>query len=222
MKTIIESYRAGLFQKSAWLPNIISGIIVGVVALPLAMAFAIASGAKPEQGLYTAIIAGFLVSALGGSRLQIAGPTGAFVVILSGITTKYGISGLQIATLMAGIMLFFFGIARLGGIIKFIPSPVIIGFTAGIGLVIWISQWSYFFGLPETKGGHFHERLWHLLQVLSQLNLPTTLLGLAYLVVLLFINKVPGFKKNSGTLSSFSLSYFVPSFLSFTFYCYYW
>ncbi|RUR11933.1 SulP family inorganic anion transporter [Legionella sp. km772] len=200
MNAFIESYRAGLFQKAAWLPNIISGIIVGVVALPLAMAFAIASGAKPEQGLYTAIIAGFLVSLFGGSRLQIAGPTGAFVVILSGITAKYGISGLQIATLMAGLILLLFGLARLGGIIKFIPIPVIVGFTAGIGLVIWIGQWSYFFGLPETSGGHFHERLWHLVQALPHLNLPTTLLGLASLLVVLFINKVPGFKKIPGPL----------------------
>ena len=98
MKTIIESYQAGLFQKKFWLPNIVSGVIVGVVALPLAMAFAIASGAQPEQGLYTAIVAGLLVSLFGGSRLQIAGPTGAFIVVLSGITSKYGIDGLQIAT----------------------------------------------------------------------------------------------------------------------------
>lgn len=200
MKTFIESYRAGLFQKSAWLPNIISGVIVGVVALPLAMAFAIASGVKPEQGLYTAIIAGFLVSLLGGSRLQIAGPTGAFVVILSGITAKYGVSGLQIATLMAGVILFLFGFARLGGIIKFIPAPVIIGFTAGIGLLIWIGQWSYFFGLPETNGAHFHLRFWHLLQVFPHLNIPTTLLGLASLLVVLYSTKVPGFKKVPGPL----------------------
>ncbi len=212
MKTIIESYRAGLFQKSAWLPNIISGVIVGVVALPLAMAFAIASGAKPEQGLYTAIIAGFLVSVLGGSRLQIAGPTGAFVVILSGITAKYGISGLQIASLMAGIILFFFGVARLGGIIKFIPTPVIIGFTSGIGLVIWVGQWSYFFGLPETTGAHFHDRLWHLLHAFPQLNLPTTLLGLGSLIIVLFVNKVPGFKRIPGPLVALVLATFFQTF----------
>ena len=142
MNTLIESYQAGLFQKKWWLPNIISGIIVGVVALPLAMAFAIASGAKPEQGLYTAIVAGILVSIFGGSRVQIAGPTGAFIVVLVGITNQYGIDGLQIATLMAGVMLFFFGLARLGAVIKFIPDPVIIGFTAGIAVVIWVGQWT--------------------------------------------------------------------------------
>src|SRR3990167_6438211 len=163
MNIILESYRAVLFQRKHWLPNIVSGVIVGVVALPLAMAFAIASGAKPEQGLYTAIIAGFLVSIFGGSRLQIAGPTGAFVVILANITHKYGIDGLQIATLLAGIMLFFFGLARLGAVIKFIPDPVIVGFTAGIAVVIWVGQWAFFFGLPPVHGAHFHEKLWGLL-----------------------------------------------------------
>src|SRR5215471_10400918 len=100
MIALREAWQAGLFHRRYWLPNIVSGAIVGVVALPLAMAFAIASGAKPEQGLYTAIVAGLLVSCCGGSRLQIAGPTGAFIVILSGITARHGIDGLQIATLM--------------------------------------------------------------------------------------------------------------------------
>ncbi|HYQ72990.1 MAG TPA: SulP family inorganic anion transporter, partial [Gammaproteobacteria bacterium] len=133
MSALVNAYRAGLLARKHWLPNIVSGATVGVVALPLAMAFAIASGAKPEQGLYTAIVAGFLVSIFGGSRLQIAGPTGAFIVILSGITAKYGITGLQIATLMAGVILLLLGLARMGAIIKFIPDPVIVGFTAGIG-----------------------------------------------------------------------------------------
>ena len=132
MIAILEAHRAGLLGRAHWARNIVSGIVVGVVALPLAMAFAIASGAKPEQGLYTAIVAGLLVSTFGGSRLQIAGPTGAFIVILSGITAEYGIDGLQIATFLAGLMLLLLGIARLGGIIKFIPDPVILGFTAGI------------------------------------------------------------------------------------------
>ena len=182
MNTVIECYQAGLFQKIWWLPNLISGVIVGVVALPLAMAFAIASGAKPEQGLYTAIIAGLLVSVFGGSRLQIAGPTGAFIVVLSAITSKYGIDGLQIATMMAGVILFLFGLARLGAVIKFIPDPVIIGFTAGIAVVIWVGQWQYFFGLPPVTGAHFHEKLWHLLQVLPQFNLMTTAIALLSLI----------------------------------------
>ncbi|KTD30774.1 sulfate transporter [Legionella moravica] len=200
MKTIIESYQAGLFQKKYWLQNIVSGLIVGVVALPLAMAFAIASGAKPEQGLYTAIIAGLVVSIMGGSRLQIAGPTGAFIVVLAGITAKYGISGLQIATLMAGFMLLFFGLARLGGIIKFIPSPVIIGFTSGIAVVIWVGQWQYFLGLPPTTGAHFHEKLWYLIQSFPQLNIPTALLGLCSLFMVIFSNRIPGLKRVPGPL----------------------
>ena len=191
MNTIIESWRAGLFQKKFWLPNIISGVIVGVVALPLAMAFAIASGAKPEQGLYTAIVAGFLVSVFGGSRLQIAGPTGAFIVVLSGITSQYGIDGLQVASLLAGFMLLFMGVARLGAVIKFIPYPVIIGFTAGIAVVIWVGQWQYFFGLPAPHGAHFHEKLLSLLHALPQLNVTTTALASGSLVVLLYVYKIP-------------------------------
>ncbi len=141
MIALIEAHRAGLFQRKHWLPNIISGAIVGIVALPLAMAFAIASGAKPEQGIYTAIVAGLIVTCLGGSRLQIAGPTGAFVVILSGITSQYGMAGLQLATMMAGVMLLLLGLTRMGTIIKYIPDPVIVGFTAGIGVIIWVGQW---------------------------------------------------------------------------------
>ena len=132
MIAILEAKRAGLLTKAHWLNNILAGVIVGVVALPLAMAFAIASGAKPEQGLYTAIVAGGLTSLFGGSRLQIAGPTGAFIVILAGITAKYGIEGLQVATLMAGVMLMLMGLTKLGGVIKFIPDPVIVGFTLSL------------------------------------------------------------------------------------------
>jgi len=200
MNIIVESYRAGLFKKEHWLPNIISGLIVGVVALPLAMAFAIASGAKPEQGLYTAIVASILVSIFGGSRLQIAGPTGAFVVILAGITSKYGIDGLQIATLLAGIILCLFGIARLGAVIKFIPDPVIVGFTAGIAVVIWVGQWGYFLGLPAVSGIHFHEKLWQLWHVLPQYHLTTTVIALVSLFIVLFINKVPGLMRIPGPL----------------------
>ena len=203
MKTIIESYQAGLFQKKWWLPNIISGVIVGVVALPLAMAFAIASGAKPEQGLYTAIVAGLLVSMFGGSRLQIAGPTGAFIVVLSGITSKYGIDGLQVASLIAGVMLLFFGMARLGAVIKFIPDPVILGFTAGIGVVIWVGQWQYFFGLPPVAGAHFHEKLWHLLCEFPHLNLTTTALAMGSLLVLIFANKLTLLKRILQTIFHF-------------------
>ena len=126
MIALLEARRAGLLKRSHWAPNLVAGLIVGVVALPLAMAFAIASGARPEQGIYTAIIGGGLISVLGGSRLQIAGPTGAFIAILAGITAKYGIAGLQVATLMAGIILVLMGVARMGGVIKFIPAPVVV------------------------------------------------------------------------------------------------
>ena len=120
--------------------DVIAGVIVGIVALPLAIAFAIASGLPPERGLYTAIVAGFLISLLGGSRVQIGGPTGAFVVIVSGIVQQYGVDGLVLATLLAGFMLVAFGLLRLGAAIKFIPYPVTIGFTSGIALIIFSSQ----------------------------------------------------------------------------------
>ena len=119
----------------------------GIVALPLAIAFAIASGVPPERGLYTAIVAGFLISLLGGSRVQIGGPTGAFVVIVYGIVQQYGTTGSSIATLMAGVMLIALGLAGLGGVIKFIPHPVTTGFTAGIALIIFTSQIKDLLGL---------------------------------------------------------------------------
>jgi len=120
--------------------DLTAGVIVGIVALPLAIAFAIASGLTPERGLYTAIVAGFLISALGGSRVQIGGPTGAFVVIVAGVVQRYGVDGLLVATLMAGVILVVFGLVRMGGAIKFIPYPVTIGFTSGIALIIFSSQ----------------------------------------------------------------------------------
>lgn len=185
MIALQEAARAGLFARGHWANNIVAGIVVGVVALPLAMAFAIASGAKPEQGLYTAIVAGFLTSALGGSRLQISGPTGAFIVILSGITAKYGIVGLQIATLMAGVMLLAMGLARLGSVIKYIPDPVIVGFTTGIGVIIWVGQWKDFFGLKVVGGAeHFHTKLFHLVEALPSLHGATTGLAIFSLCLL--------------------------------------
>src|SRR5579862_2291805 len=154
MIALLEARRAGLLARSQWLPNLIAGLIVGVVALPLAMAFAIASGARPEQGLYTAIIGGACVSILGGSRVQIAGPTGAFVAILAGVTARYGMPGLETATFMAGAILVLMGAAKLGGVIRFIPAPVIVGFTSGIGVIIFVGQWGDFLGLPPVSGEH--------------------------------------------------------------------
>ena len=128
-----------------------AGIIVGIIALPLAIAFAIASGVTPDKGLITAVIGGFLVSLLGGSRVQVAGPTGAFVVIVYSIVQQYGIDGLIIATLMGGVILIIFGLVGFGGVIKFIPRPVTIGFTSGIAVIIFTSQIKDFFGLPIEK-----------------------------------------------------------------------
>jgi SulP family sulfate permease len=127
--------------------DVMAGLIVGIVALPLAIAFAIASGVSPEKGLYTAVIAGFIISAMGGSRVQIGGPTGAFIVIVYGIVQVHGVNGLIIATFMAGVMLIIMGLARLGSVIKFIPHPLIIGFTSGIAVLIFSSQVKDFFGL---------------------------------------------------------------------------
>ena len=140
MIAIQEAWKAGLLKSEHWLNNIIAGLIVGIVALPLAMAFAIASGTRPEQGLYTAIVAGLIVSICGGTRLQIAGPTGAFIAVLFGITSKYGIEGMQFASLMAGLILLLLGLTKMGAIIRFIPSPVIMGFTSGIAVIIWVGQ----------------------------------------------------------------------------------
>ncbi len=192
MIALLEAQRSGLLARAHWWPNIVAGLVVGVVALPLAMAFAIASGARPEQGIYTAIIGGGLVSVLGGSRLQIAGPTGAFIAILAGITARYGIAGLQVATLMAGLILLLMSVARMGSVIRFIPSPVIVGFTAGIAVIIFIGQWTDFLGLPRATGEHFHDKLWHLLQALPDAHRSTLTLGVVSLLLVVFASRVPG------------------------------
>lgn len=215
MIALIEAHRAGLLARRHWLPNLISGIIVGIVALPLAMAFAIASGAKPEQGLYTAIIAGLFVSLAGGSRVQIAGPTGAFVVILAGITAEHGYGGLQVATLMAGAILVLLGAARLGAIIRFIPDPVILGFTAGIGVVIWFGQWPDFFGLSVTTGDHFHNKLWALLQALPELHLATTALALLSLALVVFTPRMPVLRRVPGPLTALVVATSLEAVLEF-------
>src|SRR6267142_1367007 len=131
--------------------DLIAGITVGIVALPLAMAFAIASGVKPEAGIFTAVIAGFLISVFGGSRVAIGGPTGAFVVIVYGIYQQYGANNLLICTMMAGVILLIMGFARLGTMIKFIPYPVTVGFTSGIAVLIFSTQIKDFFGLQLEK-----------------------------------------------------------------------
>ena len=215
MTAIGEAWKAGLLGRGHWIRNLVSGVIVGIVALPLAMAFAIASGVKPEQGIYTAIIGGLLVSLFGGSRLQIAGPTGAFIVILAGVTAEHGVGGLQIATMMAGAILLLLGMARLGAIIKFIPDPVIVGFTAGIGVIIWVGQWKDFFGLPQVGGEHFHQKLWHLLQALPNLHLATTLLAVFSLLLVISAPRSPGLKRVPGPLIAMAVATAIQSLFHF-------
>jgi sulfate permease, SulP family len=206
MIAMLEARKAALFDRGQWIPNIVAGVIVGVVALPLAMAFAIASGARPEQGLYTAIIGGACVSLFGGSRVQIAGPTGAFVAILAGVTAKYGISGLEAATLMAGIILVLMGVAKMGTVIRFIPAPVIVGFTAGIAVIIFVGQWRDFLGLPVVHAEHFHERLWRLIEVMPQLNWSTAGLGCGSLLLVIYAPRLPGFSRIPGPLLAMSVA----------------
>jgi SulP family sulfate permease len=185
MIALLQAKADGLWSRSQIRSNVLAGVVVGIVALPLAMAFAIASGARPEQGLYTAIVAALLTSIFGGTRVQISGPTGAFVAVLSIITAQHGFAGLQIATLMAGVILLVFGFARLGNVIKYIPNPVIAGFTAGIGLIIFVGQWKDFLGLtPAASGLRFHEKLWSLIEALPTINMATTGLALLSLAIL--------------------------------------
>jgi sulfate permease, SulP family len=185
MIALLQAKAAGLWSRSQIGNNVLAGVVVGIVALPLAMAFAIASGARPEQGLYTAIVAALLTSIFGGTRVQISGPTGAFIAVLSLITAQHGIAGLQIATLMAGVILLVFGFARLGAVIKYIPNPVIVGFTAGIAVIIFVGQWKDFLGLaPAPSGLRFHQKPWSLIEAMPTINLATTGLALLALAIL--------------------------------------
>ena len=215
MIALLEASRAGLFRQRHWAPNIVAGLIVGVVALPLALAFAIASGVRPEQGIYTSIIAGLIVSICGGSRVQIAGPTGAFIVILAGVVATFGVDGLLLATIMAGFILVALGLARFGGVIRFIPAPVIVGFTAGIGVIIWVGEWHDFFGLPKTGGAHFYDKLWRLLQVLPQLDPATTALALFSLALIVFGPRVPGLRRVPGPVIALVAATAIQAVLSF-------
>src|SRR4051812_10869307 len=149
VQCLSQGYSWGSFAS-----DLVAGVTVGLVALPLAMAFAIASGVPPQNGIYCAVIAGFTISALGGSRTQIGGPTGAFVVVVAGIVARYGLDGLFMCTLMAGVILLLLGLTGLGTAVKFIPRPVVIGFTNGIGVLIASTQVRDFFGLttPNLPG----------------------------------------------------------------------
>jgi SulP family sulfate permease len=178
--------------------DLTAGITVGLVALPLAMAFAIASGAPPEAGLYTAVVAGFAISALGGSRNQIGGPTGAFVVIIFGILARYGINGMLICTLMAGVLLILLGVTGLGTAVKFIPRPVIVGFTNGIAILIASTQIKDFFGLRTGPvPGDFVGRAKVLLESAHTVSLSTTLLASGALLLIIltvrYMPRIPGY-----------------------------
>src|ERR1700729_1743343 len=157
------------YNGRTFVADLIAGITVGLVALPLAMAFAIASGVPPQAGIYTAVVAGFLISALGGSRTQIGGPTGAFVVIVAGIVVKFGLSGLALVGIMAGVLLLIMGFTGLGTAVKYIPRPVIIGFTNGIALLIASTQIKDFLGLKNPPvPSEFPARLRMLLHYLGK------------------------------------------------------
>jgi SulP family sulfate permease len=178
--------------------DIMAGVIVGVVALPLAIAFAIASGVSPEKGLFTAVIAGFIISAFGGSRVQIGGPTGAFIVIVYGIVQQYGVGGLTIATCMAGVLLIILGLARLGSVIKFIPYPLIVGFTSGIALIIFSSQVKDLLGLSieGSVPADFLYKWKVYAQCISSLNGYSVMLAAVTIVTIILwprvTHKIPG------------------------------
>ena len=180
------------YDRRKFTADLMAGIIVGIVALPLAIAFGIASGVSPEKGLITAILGGFIVSFLGGSNVQIGGPTGAFIVIVAGIISQYGIEGLAIATVMAGIILVLLGLFKLGVVIKFIPYPIIVGFTAGIALTIFSTQIKDLFGLridgavPEDFIGKWAVYFQHF----DTTNLWALGIGLVSILIILLTPKV--------------------------------
>lgn len=190
-----------LFKKGLLFKNlsndIFAGVIVGIVALPLAIAFAVASGVSPEKGIITAVVAGFLIALLGGSRVQIGGPTGAFIIIVYGIVQKYGFDGLMISTIMAGLMLIAFGFLRLGSILKFFPHPLIVGFTSGIALVIFSTQIKDAMGLPIDKLPAEFLAKWEVyFHQMQNFNLSALLITLGTIIITLFsgrlIPKIPG------------------------------
>src|ERR1700685_3588035 len=185
------------YDRHKFLSDLIAGVTVGLVALPLAMAFAIASGVSPQAGIYCAIVTGFLISALGGSKTQIGGPTGAFVVVISGIIAKHGIDGLFVCTMMAGVLLVLLGITGMGAAVKYFPRPVIIGFTNGIAILIASTQIRDFFGLrmDHVPGDFFHRmqaygRAWH------TISIPATAISVISIAVMVlclkYARKIPG------------------------------
>ena len=187
------------YSKDQFIKDFIAGIIVAIIALPLSIALAIASGVSPEKGLYTAIVGGLMVSLLGGSRVQIGGPTGAFVVIVAGIVQKFGIDGLIVATILAGIFLVIMGILKFGGMLKYIPYPITTGFTSGIAIIIFSTQIKSFFGLTmKTVPSEFVPKWIAYFNSFSSLNIQSMLIGILSLTIIIFWSKIN--KKIPGTL----------------------
>lgn len=185
------------YDKKTFTADLMAGIIVGIVALPLAIAFGIASGVSPEKGIITAIVAGFIISVFGGSKVQIGGPTGAFIIIIYGIIQQYGMQGLTIATLMAGVFLILFGLLRLGTIIKYIPYPIVVGFTSGIAVTIFTTQIKDLFGLTVDKmPGDFIEKWIVYIQNLGTADIWCAIVGILSVVIISitprFSKKIPG------------------------------
>lgn len=195
---LFSLFQKDKYNKETFVSDLIAGIIVGIIALPLAIAFGIASGVTPQQGLITAVVAGFLISLLGGSHFLIGGPTGAFIVIVAGIVAQYGMQGLIIATLMAGVILVVMGLCKMGAIFKFIPYPIIVGFTSGIAVTIFSTQMKDFFGMTIDVPSGFIPQWGCYLSNLSNINIAETLLSVASLLVIIFWGKVT--KKIPGSL----------------------
>ncbi|WP_141433052.1 SulP family inorganic anion transporter [Bacillus sp. 03113] len=212
LKKLFSSSRYKQYSVQSFQKDLLSGIVVGIIAIPLGMAFAIASGVKPEYGIYTTIIAGILISLLGGSKYQIGGPTGAFIPILFGIVMTYGFENLLIAGFLAGMMLCLMGIFKLGALIKFIPRPVTIGFTTGIAVIIFVGQIPNFLGLTEIKKHesfvlNFHEIMIHL----NSFNLYSVITAGICLITLIYTPKL--FPKIPGPLIGLVFSTLVATFI---------
>ncbi|WP_053827183.1 SulP family inorganic anion transporter [Lascolabacillus massiliensis] len=208
--TLFQTFKN--YNKEKFLADLMSGLIVGVVALPLAIAFGIASGVTPEKGIFTAIIAGFIISFLGGSTVQIGGPTGAFIVIVYGIVEQYGIPGLAIATVLAGVMLVVMGFLKLGSIIKFVPYPIVVGFTSGIALTIFSTQIKDFFGLttPKLPSG-FIEKWGIYFQNFSSVNWWVTIIAVVSVLIIILTPRVS--RRVPGSLIAIILMSVVVYFL---------
>lgn len=189
-------FKKGRYDKTRFVSDLIAGIIVGIIALPLAIAFGIASGVSPQQGLITAIVAGFLISFLGGTRFLIGGPTGAFIVIVAGIIAQYGMQGLLIATMMAGVILIVMGLTKMGVVFKFIPYPIIVGFTSGIAVTIFSTQMKDFFGFTGEVPAGFLPEWGYYFSNIANINLAETAMSAGCLLLIIvwgrYIKKIPG------------------------------